>query len=63
MKPAKPFDCVRMKDEIQTRLAREHSGLTDAQVRRRVLRRLAVSKSPIARLWRSLDAAEVSARR
>jgi len=63
MKPAKPFDCVRMKDEIQTRLAREHSGLTDAQVRRRVLRRLAVSKSPIARLWRSLDSAEVTARR
>ena len=56
MKKAKAFDCVRMKDEIQARLLREHKGLTDEQVRRRRARKLATSESPIAKLWRELEA-------
>ena len=56
MKKAKAFDCVRMKDEIQARLLREYKGMTDEQVRRRRARKLATSQSPIAKLWRELQA-------
>jgi hypothetical protein len=56
MKKPKEFDCVRMKDEIQARLMREYKGLTDEQIRRRRARKLATSKSPIAKLWRKLQA-------
>lgn len=61
MKKAKEFDCVRMKDEIQARLMREYKGLTDEQIRRRRARKLATSKSPIAQLWRKLQARDEKA--
>ena len=54
MKTAKRFDCVAMKNRIQAKLAEEYRGLTDQQVRRRIRRKLASSKSPIGRLWRLL---------
>ena len=54
MKTAKRFDCVKMKNDIQARLAEEYRGLTDEQIRERIRRKLARSKSPVARLWRSL---------
>jgi hypothetical protein len=56
MKKAKKFDCVRLKDELQARLMREYKGLTDEQIRRRRARKLATSRSPIAKLWRALQA-------
>jgi hypothetical protein len=56
MKKAKAFDCVQMKDEIQARLLREYKGMTDEQIRRRRARKLATSQSPIAKLWRELQA-------
>jgi hypothetical protein len=56
MKKAKEFDCVRYKDELQARLMREYKGLTDEQIRRRRARKLATSQSPIAKLWRLLEA-------
>jgi len=56
MKKAKEFDCVRMKDEIQARLAREWRGLTDEEIRERIRRKLATSKSRTAQLWRELQA-------
>lgn len=56
MKKAKEFDCVRMKDEIQARLARQWRGLTDEEIRERIRRKLATSKSPTAQLWRELQA-------
>jgi hypothetical protein len=56
MKKPKEFDCVRFKDELQARLMREYKGLTDEQIRRRRARKLATSKSPIAKLWRKLQA-------
>jgi hypothetical protein len=55
MKKAREFDCVRLKDEIQARLMREYKGLTDEQIRRRRARKLATSRSPIAKLWRALQ--------
>jgi hypothetical protein len=53
---AKGFDCVRMKDEIHARLAQEWRGLTDEEIRERIRRKLATSQSPIAKLWRKLQA-------
>jgi hypothetical protein len=61
MKKAKEFDCVRMKDEIQARLARQWRGLTDEEIRERIRRKLATSKSPIAQLWRKLQARDKKA--
>jgi hypothetical protein len=61
MKKAKEFDCVRMKDEIQARLARQWRGLTDEEIRERIQRKLATSKSPIAQLWRKLLARDEKA--
>ena len=58
MKKAKEFDCVRTKDEIQARLARQWRGLTDEEIRERIQRNLATSQSPIAKLWRSIQARE-----
>jgi len=55
MKKAKEFDCVRFKDELQARLMREYKGLTEEQIRRRRARKLATSRSPIAKLWRALQ--------
>jgi hypothetical protein len=56
MKKPKEFDCVRFKDELQARLMREYKGLTDEQIRRRRARKLATSQTPIAKLWRRLQA-------
>ena len=56
MKKPKEFDCVRFKDELQARLMREYKGLTDEQIRRRRARKLATSQTPIAKLWRKLQA-------
>ena len=61
MKKAKEFDCVRMKDEIQARLTRQWRGLTDEEIRERIRRKLATSRSPIAKLWRKLVAREKKA--
>jgi len=55
MKTARSLDCVRMKNEIQARLRRERGGMTDEAVARAIRRKLATSKTPIGRLWRSLD--------
>ncbi len=55
MKVAMDIDCVKMKNEIQTRLNRIYAGLSDEEVRARMKSRLATSDSPVARLWRSLQ--------
>jgi hypothetical protein len=52
MTKGKKFDCVKMKNEIQARLAEEYRGLTDEQVQDLIHHKLATSNSPIARLWR-----------
>ena len=58
MKPAKKFDCVKMKDEIQARLLAEYRGLSDEEVTRRMHRKLEASDSPAARWWRAIVARE-----
>lgn len=54
MAKKKSFDCVEMKNEIQTRHARENAGLTDEEVFSRIAERLATSDDPIARKWRAI---------
>ncbi len=54
MKACKKFDCVKIKDEIQAKLAQEYEGLSGEEIRERTKQKLAVSRSPVARLWRSL---------
>ena len=61
MNTPKEFDCVRFKDELQARLMREYKGLTDEQIRRRRARNLATSQTPIAKLWRKLQARDKKA--
>jgi len=50
-----------LKDEIQARLTRQWRGLTDEEIRERIRRKLATSKSPIAQLWRKLQARDEKA--
>ena len=55
IKPAKRLDCVALKNEIQAALLRERQGMTDEEVARQIHRKLATSKTPIGKLWRSLE--------
>jgi hypothetical protein len=50
-----------MKDEIQARLTRQWRGLTDEEIRERIRRNLATSQTPIAKLWRKLQARDKKA--
>ncbi|MEE9297156.1 MAG: hypothetical protein V3W34_19630 [Phycisphaerae bacterium] len=54
MKTAKKFDCVKVKDEIQAKLADEYDGLSDEETRKRIQEKPAASDSAVARLRRSL---------
>ena len=56
MKATKTFDCVALKNGIQAKLLKEREGMTDAEVRALVQRRLQSSDSSVARLWRKLTA-------
>ena len=50
----KRFDCVRMKNDIQARLRRRYTGMTDDERQAAIERRLTESDSPVGRLWRDL---------
>ena len=56
MKQPKSIDCVRMKDEIQARLAERNRGLSDEAITRRLRRWPATADDPIAKLWRTASA-------
>ena len=56
MKREKSFDCVKMKDEIQAALLKEHEGMTDDQRHAAMERAIAVSDAPAARFWRQITA-------
>ena len=44
-KTEKPFDCVRMKGEIQEKIAREFKGMSDEKAHR--IQEAQVKKNPI----------------
>lgn len=50
----KKFDCVNMKNEIQTRLLRDQAGLSGPERVAAIQRALESSQSPIGGLWRKL---------
>lgn len=54
MKPAKSFDCVEMKNQIQAKLLEERRLLGDREFERRQRQWLESSGEPLARWWRSL---------
>jgi len=58
MKKDKPFDCVRMKDEIQKQLLKEHGDLS--WTKRNELIREAMKKNP--RLTGLLDQKDIRRR-
>lgn len=41
MKKQKEFDCVKMKEEIQTKLLKEYEGLSDDEIEEQRRRKLA----------------------
>jgi len=53
MRRTRKFDCVKMKNDIQARLAREWRGLTDDQIVERIRQELATGDDPVAQLWRA----------
>jgi hypothetical protein len=55
MSREKRFDCVNLKNTIQAQLLKAHEGLSDAEVRAQLRRRLESSDSLVARLWRTLQ--------
>jgi sRNA-binding protein len=56
MKATKTFDCVAMKNAVQAKLRKEMAGMTDEEQRAYIRRKLQTSDSPVARLWRELNA-------
>lgn len=54
MSEEKGFDCVAMKNEIQSKLLAEWAGKSDQEIKDCVRRNMAESDSPIAELWRGI---------
>ena len=54
MKAKKKFDCVEMKNTIQARRHKEHEGLSDEEIRKRIERRLTASDDTVACKWRRI---------
>ena len=56
MKTAKAFDCVALKNTIQAQILTEREGMSEADVRALVQRKLETSNTPVGRLWRTIQA-------
>lgn len=55
MKLQKTFDCVQMKNEIQSRLIKEREGMSDVEIEKAMEKKLKTSQSPVAELWRLIQ--------
>jgi len=51
----KKFDCVEMKNMIQTKLRLQREGMSDQAIQDQVEEELAVSQSPVAKYWRAIS--------
>jgi len=60
MKRTKAFDCVEMKNAIQSQLRKEYEGLDEREIIRRRRQWLETSDSPVAKWWRSIEAGKRS---
>ena len=48
----KTFDCVQMKHDIQAQLRKEHEGMTDEEIRLKLLQNIEQSNTPFTRALR-----------
>ncbi|RJP34948.1 MAG: hypothetical protein C4527_01375 [Candidatus Omnitrophota bacterium] len=55
----KTFDCVQMKNDIQTQLRKEHEGMTDEEIRMKLLQDIEQSNTPFARALREKQRREI----
>lgn len=60
MKSKKPFDCVKLKNDIQASLYHERKGMTQAEVHTAIEEKLETAQTPLAAMWRRLSKAEHS---
>ena len=51
----KMFDCVAMKEAIQTQHAKDYAGLSHDEIRHRVQQKLEISEHPAAAWWRNIS--------
>jgi hypothetical protein len=58
MKQSKPLHCVEMKSVIQAKLRKQHEGLSEEEIQRRRRVWLGTSDEPLAKWWRSVQAAK-----
>jgi hypothetical protein len=60
MKTQKKFDCLRMKEDIQTQLRKKWRGKSRQQIREEISHFLATSENSVAAWWRSLEVSKSS---
>jgi phosphoglycerol transferase MdoB-like AlkP superfamily enzyme len=60
MKPAKKFDCLRMKEELQDKVQKKWEGLSDEDIRREIHDYLDTSENDLACWWRSIPSPQTS---
>lgn len=53
VEPKNGFDCVALKNEIQSRMLHEFEGMSDEEQRLTVKQELATSENAVARKWRA----------
>jgi len=56
MKKDRSFDCVEMKQALQTQRAKEYAGLADEEIAQRIQKELATSRHPLAVWYRRIAA-------
>lgn len=55
MKNEKKFDCVDMKNDIQSTLSKQWQGMKDADIEVQIREDLEKSQSSSAKLWRRIE--------
>lgn len=58
----KTFDCVEMKNQLQSAFERRYAGMTDDERREAMNRYLETSDDPVARKWRALASRDATVR-
>ncbi len=60
MRKTKKFDCVEMKNQIQSEMMKECEGLSEAEILERRRIQMETSDDPLAKKWRQLGAKGMS---
>jgi len=51
----KTFDCVELKNTIQSKLLKEYQGIKTDEAAKHSWQKLQSSQSPVAKLWKQLQ--------